>query len=74
MAAKRSSRPRWPSSPPALAYDGFHKAMFALPGPIDDQKTLQVAQSVGLSADEVRAELWDRSIASELRCNLAQGS
>ncbi|WP_287786426.1 DsbA family protein [Acidiphilium sp.] len=54
-------------------YAGFHKAMFGLSGQLDDQKTLQVAQSVGLSNDAVRAELGDREIAAELRRNLALG-
>lgn len=55
------------------AYAEFHAAMFALSGPLDDQKTLRVAETVGLQVNKVRAELGDLAIAAEIRRNLALG-
>lgn len=55
-------------------YPSFHAAMYALNGPFDEQKIMQVAQSVGLVPDVVRQEMNDPIIAAELRRNLALGT
>ena len=54
-------------------YAPFHAAMFALNGPFDEQKVMQVAQLVGLSPDVARQEMDDPALTSELRRNLALG-
>lgn len=56
------------------AYAGFHSGMYALSGPLDDNKTLQVAQSLGLSPQLVRSEMNSEDILAELRRNLALGA
>lgn len=54
-------------------YAPFHAAMYALAGPFDEPKIMQVAQSVGLPPDVARREMDDPAITSELRRNLALG-
>ena len=55
-------------------YDAFHAAMYAAAGPIDNQKTLQVAQSVGLPPEAIRSEMNSEDVLAELRRNLALGA
>ncbi|MDA8252078.1 MAG: DsbA family protein [Rhodospirillales bacterium] len=54
-------------------YAPFHAAMYALTGPFDEPKVMQVAQSVGLAPDVARREMDDPALTSELRRNLALG-
>lgn len=54
-------------------YAPFHAAMFALTGSFDEQRIMQVAQSVGLSPATARQEMDDPTLAAELRRNLALG-
>ena len=56
------------------SYAAFHTAMFALAGPFDDGRTLQVAQSVGLSRDTVQVEVERDDILGEIRRNIALGA
>ena len=54
-------------------YAPFHAAMYALTGPFDQPKIMQVAQSVGLPPAVARQEMDDPAVTSELRRNLALG-
>lgn len=54
-------------------YAPFHAAMYALTGPFDEQKVMQVAQSVQLPVEVARQEMDDPAITAELRRNLAIG-
>ncbi len=54
-------------------YAAFHAAMYALPGPFDEQKVLEVARSVGLDPTIVRQEMKAPGIMAELNTNVALG-
>lgn len=54
-------------------YAPFHAAMYALTGPFDEEKIMQVAQAAGLPPEVARQEMDEPAITAELRRNLALG-
>ena len=50
-------------------YDAFHRAMMATKGSIDERVTLQVAASVGLDVDKIKAEMNASKIDSVIAKN-----
>lgn len=50
-------------------YAEFHKAMFALKTPVDDNATLEVAKSVGLDPAQVKKEMEASDIDATLKHN-----
>ena len=51
----------------------FHAAMYALSGPLDQPKVMEVAQSIGLDPATVGDQMNDDALIAELRRNLALG-
>ncbi len=56
------------------AYRPFHEAMYALSGPLDKMKVLDVARQVGLDPTVVEREMEAPEILAELRTNIALGT
>lgn len=56
------------------AYRSFHEAVYALSGPLDRPKVLNVARQVGLDPTVVEGEMEAPEILAELRANIALGT
>ena len=54
-------------------YQAFHAAMFAVDGPFDEARILDVVLSIGLDPASIANEMKSREIEAELRRNLALG-
>ena len=54
-------------------YQTFHAAMFAVDGPFDEARILEVVRSIGLDPASIANEMKSREIEAELRRNLALG-
>lgn len=54
-------------------YEAFHRALYQVRAHVDDAKVLEVAASVGIDVERMKADMQDKAIESELQKNLALG-